>query len=74
MSRNLFMSNNSRLNVSSFAGPANTLERTRVRLQFEVISTIDDEDPNVTSIGFDDAVALRSALDRWIAEQQKSEK
>lgn len=55
---------NSRLMVTSYTGPANTLERTRVRLQF---SCSGDE---LASLGFNDVVALYNALDQWIAEHR----
>lgn len=52
----------SRMIATSYCGPANTIERTRMRVQF---ATSDEEVP---SLGFNDVVALYNALDRWIAE------
>jgi hypothetical protein len=64
MSREIF--EHSRLMVTSYTGPANTLERTRVRLQFSLVMTSDE----FTSLGFNDVVALYNALDRWIVEHR----
>ena len=66
MSENTFKSDNGALCVTSYAGPVNTLERTRTRLQF-TISAYDQS--AYTSIGFNEAVALYRALDRWISER-----
>ena len=85
MSNRLFTSNNERLHVTSYTGPANTLERTRVRVQFEVVKNdaaayspaagkkIADETSLITSLGFNDVVALYNALDRWIADHRGKE-
>jgi hypothetical protein len=62
----------SRLVVTSYTGPANTLERTRVRLQFET-TPIGPIGNTFTSLGFNDVVALYNALDRWIAEHRGKE-
>jgi len=55
--------------VTSYTGPANTMERTRVRLQFETTPIGD----SFTSLGFNDVVALYNALDRWIADHRGKE-
>jgi len=47
------------LHVASYCGPANTLERTRMRLQIEAPSTI-------ASLGYNDVLALYDAIGRWL--------
>ena len=76
MSNRLFTSNNERLHVTSYTGPANTLERTRVRLQLEVLTDAARAavtGVGITSLGFNDVVALYNALDRWIADHRGKE-
>jgi len=68
MSKQIF--EHSRLIVTSYTGPANTMERTRMRLQFDA-----PVDPDTTpSLGFNDVVALHRALGAWIVEYSKSRK
>jgi|WetSurMetagenome_2_1015567.scaffolds.fasta_scaffold306901_2 hypothetical protein len=50
--------------VASYCGPANTIERTRMRVQIFANPTV------TVSLGFNDVVALYNALDRWIAEHR----
>jgi hypothetical protein len=64
MSKSIFEA--SRLQVTSYCGPANTVERTRMRLQFDVYGKFPDN-----TLGFNEVRALRNALDCWITENDK---
>lgn len=73
MSKNIFSSERptGSIHVTSYSGPANTLERTRMRLQVE---TTDDDGLSIAlSLGFNDVRTLRDALDRWVTEQLQRE-
>lgn len=59
MSSNVFKTAGNELSITSYCGPADTGEPTRMRLQFDIGASF-------TSIGMHDAVALRAALDQWI--------
>jgi hypothetical protein len=57
-----------RLLVTSYCGPANTVERTRMRLQFDLVGA------DISTLGFNDVRALSMALDRWLVENDKEPK
>lgn len=62
MSKVLFQS--AGLYVSSYCGPADTDERTRMRIQIEARDLI-------TTLGYSDAQSLHRVLGAWIKEHGK---
>jgi len=68
MSKDIFQSNG--LTVTSFCGPMDTSERTRMRLQFTVPSHTSIMRAAFDSLGFSEARVLSIALDRWLVENR----
>jgi hypothetical protein len=54
------------VSVTSFCGPANTIERTRMRLQIEVTAR-----DGIASLGFNEISRLHDMIGRWLYEQNK---
>lgn len=75
MSEGIFKSDDGCLRVTSYCGPADTDERSRMRLQVDgsnlggVVGPA-EHGPG-TSIGLREAIALRAALDQWIEAASK---
>lgn len=64
MSKTVFQGNH--IQVASYCGPANTLERTRMRLQIDLIGA------DIASLGYNEVRELSIALDRWLVENDRA--